>query len=83
MTTIRVEIDEEKDLSLLQKILTDLGFKFSFESSDLEEYDPSQASIIGINDGLKDVDEGRVFSHEQAMNRINKKLLELGLNGGR
>lgn len=75
MTTLRVEIDEEKDLSLLQKVLTELGFKFSMENDNYELNNLSQAAISGINAGLKDIEEGRVFSHENAMSRINKRLL--------
>jgi len=75
MTTLRVEIDEEKDLSLLQKVLTELGFKFSMENDNYELNNLSQAAISGINAGLKDIEEGRVFSPENAMSRINKRLL--------
>lgn len=78
MTTLRVQVDEEKNLALLQKTLTELGFKFSMESFGDEA--PLVHALPGMKAGLKDVEEGRVYGHEQAMSRIKNKISQLGLN---
>jgi hypothetical protein len=75
MTTLKVEINEEKDLPVLAKVLTELGFSFKLENDEWEDL-PDEA-VSGIKAGLNDWEEGRVYVHEEAKSRINKKLAEL------
>ncbi|NIJ55703.1 hypothetical protein [Dyadobacter arcticus] len=77
MTTLRVEIEEYKDISVLQKVLTELGFKFSLENEEDLFEDISQAELFGIGEGLKDLEAGRVAGHEQARSIIDKKIEEM------
>ncbi|MCF0064061.1 hypothetical protein MUK70_27675 [Dyadobacter chenwenxiniae] len=82
MTTIKIEIEQENDVSLLKKVLTELGFKFILENEDLESSELSEREMIGINAGLQDVQEGRVFSHEYAKSRIEDKISQLRVKYG-
>ncbi|MCF0050292.1 hypothetical protein LXM25_09505 [Dyadobacter sp. LJ53] len=82
MTTIKIEIEQDNDVSLLKKVLTELGFKFILENEDLESSELSEREMIGINAGLQDVQEGRVFSHEYAKSRIEDKISQLRVKYG-
>jgi len=82
MTTIKIEIEQENDISMLTKVLTDLGVNFTLENSDIEPFAIGEQEMVGINAGLKDVQEGRVYTHEYAMSRIEDKLSQLRLKYG-
>ena len=73
MTTLKIEVNEEKDLSILTKILADMGLSFSLESSQWVDV----PELTGVNAGLKDLAEGKIYTHEEASSRIAKKLKEL------
>ncbi|TDE13174.1 hypothetical protein [Dyadobacter psychrotolerans] len=75
MTTIKIEIDEGKDLSVLAKVLTNLGFSFSLENDGWGNL--PAAAIKGIHEGLEDLNAGNVVSHDEALKRIAQKLVEL------
>ncbi|SKB99915.1 hypothetical protein [Dyadobacter psychrophilus] len=82
MTTIKIEIEQDNDVSLLTRVLTDLGFKFILENEELESGELSEREMIGINAGLKDVREGRVFSQKYAQSRIEDKISQLRVKYG-
>lgn len=75
MTTLKVEIDGEKDLPILTKVLTDLGYSFRLENDEWSGL-PVDA-ISGIEAGLLNWEEGKVYTSEEAETRINRKLAEL------
>ena len=73
MTMLTVEIDKERDLPVLQALLTRMGLKFQLE--DVDDWgDLSKAEIEGIKAGLEDVKAGRVRTHAEVMSYIDKKL---------
>ncbi|QHS55782.1 hypothetical protein GWR56_09635 [Mucilaginibacter sp. 14171R-50] len=78
MTTLTVQIDKEKDLSALQEVLDRLGLEYQMQ--DDEWAGLSAAEIEGINAGIDDVEAGRIFTHEEAINRITDKLKQLGID---
>jgi len=80
MTTIKIEIDEEKDLPVLAKVLTDLGFSFSLENDDWGNL--PDAAITGIRAGLEDLNNGNVVSHDEASKHIAQRLAELHMKHG-
>lgn len=71
MVTLRVEVEEEKDLSILRKVLTELGLKFSFDEKEHVFESLSDAAIFGIQEGLNDLESGRAHSHEDVSLRLN------------
>jgi hypothetical protein len=77
MNTVRVEIEDEKDIPRLEKLLTDLGLKFHFESGADHSSVFSETAMVGINEGLKDMREGNVFGNMQARRRIDTKIAEM------
>jgi hypothetical protein len=77
MITLRVEVEEEKDLSVLRKVLTELGFKFSFDEKEHVFESLSDAAIYGIQQGLNDLENGRVYSHDDVKSRLNDKISEM------
>ena len=80
MTTLKVEIDKEKDLLVLQELLIRLGLKYNIEDHDWAGL--SDAEVEGIKAGLKDAESGRMYSHIDVVDRINKKLKNLRTNNG-
>jgi hypothetical protein len=80
MTTLKVEIDKEQDLQVLQVLLIRLGLKYNIE--DNEWAGLSVAEVEGIKAGLKDREAGRVYSHSDVRERLNKKLTILRTNNG-
>jgi predicted transcriptional regulator len=72
MATLTVEIDKDRDLPVLQALLSRLGLKYKIDEEDWG--DLSDAEIEGIKAGLEDVKAGRIHSHADVMARIDKKL---------
>ena len=73
MTTLTVEIDKEQDLSVLQALLKRLDLKYTIEDETWTE-NLSEGEIEGINAGLDDIENGRIYSHEEVKSRIDQKL---------
>jgi hypothetical protein len=77
MTTLTVEIDKERDLPVLQALLSRMGLKFQVEEDDDDWGDLPEAAIEGIKAGLADGEAGRVHSHEYVMALMDEKLKQL------
>jgi predicted transcriptional regulator len=77
MTTLTVQIDKEKDLSTLQEVLNRLGLEYQLQD---EWAGLSKAEIEGIKAGLEDIEAGRVYTQDEAKNRIANKLKQLGID---
>jgi hypothetical protein len=75
MTTLTVEVDKEKDLPVLQALLSRMGLKFEVEEEDDDWGDLPEAAIEGIKAGLADVKAGRTHSHEYVMAEMDKKIV--------
>ena len=58
-----------KDESVISKLKT---FKGSISSSSDWSDDISETEKLLINAGLKDIEKGNTFTHEQVMNEINE-----------
>jgi hypothetical protein len=74
MTTLTVEVDKEKDLPVLQALLSRMGLKFEVEEEDDDWGDLPEAAIEGIKAGLADVKAGRTHPHEYIMAEMDKKI---------
>lgn len=74
MVTLTVEVDQEKDLPVLQALLNRLDLKYHIDD---EGYVMSNAELVGINAGLADLDAGRTYSHDQVKQRIDQKIARL------
>ncbi|MDB5130706.1 MAG: hypothetical protein JWR02_455 [Mucilaginibacter sp.] len=74
MTTLTVEIDKERDLPVLQALLSRMGLKFQVEDENDDWGDLPEAAIEGIKAGLEDFKAGRIYTHEEAMAQINEKI---------
>lgn len=72
MTTLRVEINRDRDLPALKVLLNRLGLKYYLE--DDEWGDLSEAEIEGTEAGLKDIKEGRIYSHSDVVARMDEKI---------
>jgi len=83
MATLKIEIDEERDLPELQAVLTRMGLKFEVEEDEDDWGDLSAAEIEGIKAGLADAEAGRTHSHEYVMAEMNKKIAEFRKKNGR
>ncbi|MDB5123047.1 MAG: hypothetical protein JWP94_1176 [Mucilaginibacter sp.] len=77
MTTLTVEIDKERDLPVLQALLSRMGLKFQVEEDNDDWGDLPEAAIEGIKAGLADGEAGRVHSHEYVMALMEEKLTQL------
>ncbi|HAL81490.1 MAG TPA: hypothetical protein DCO83_04020 [Mucilaginibacter sp.] len=77
MATLKIEIDEERDLPELQAVLTRMGLKFEVEEDEDDWGDLPEAAIEGIKAGLADGEAGRVHSHEYVMAYMEEKLNRL------
>jgi predicted transcriptional regulator len=83
MTTLKVKIDDDKDLSSLTKVISEMGFEYSLNEDDEEDWgDLPEAAIESIKAGLADSEAGRVYSHEYAMDQINETLKRLRKTNG-
>ncbi|HEY8783934.1 MAG TPA: hypothetical protein VIM16_20060 [Mucilaginibacter sp.] len=84
MATLKIEIDEERDLSELQAVLKRMGLKFEIEEDEDDDWgDLPEAAIEGIKAGLADAEAGRTHSHEYVMAEMNKKIAEFRKKNGR
>jgi predicted transcriptional regulator len=77
MTTLTVEIDKERDLPVLQALLSRMGLKFEVEEDNDDWGDLPEAAIEGIKAGLADGEAGRVHPHEYVMALMDEKLKQL------
>ena len=77
MNTLRIEIENSKDLSVLEKFLTDLGFKYKLESDQDVFENISEAAGLGIAEGLKDLRKGRILGDQAARVRIDSKISQM------
>jgi predicted transcriptional regulator len=77
MATLKIEIDEERDLPELQTVLTRMGLKFEVEEDEDDWGDLPEAAIEGIKAGLADGEAGRVHSHEYVMAYMEEKINQL------
>lgn len=68
MTTLTVNIENEKDLSALTEFLSKAGMAYSVDE---EEYD--EALEAAIQEGLDDIKAGRVSPHEEVWAEIKAK----------
>lgn len=82
MTVLRVEVEENADLETLQDVLDQLGYQYSVEGVDDITNALPDAAIEGIEAGLRDAEEGRVFSQEDAIKRIALKIHQLRTRHG-
>jgi predicted transcriptional regulator len=78
MTTLTIQIDKEKDLSALEEVLHRLGLNYQVQDNDWAGL--SEVEIEGIKAGLADVEAGRTFTHDEAVNRMANKLKQLGID---
>jgi predicted transcriptional regulator len=74
MVTLTVELDQEKDLPVLQALLNRMDLKYHIDN---EDYVISNAELEGINAGLADLEAGRTYSHDQVKQRIDEKISQL------
>jgi predicted transcriptional regulator len=72
MATLTVEIDKDRDLPVIEALLSSMGLEF--ELKDNEWADLSEPEIEAIKEGLEDIKAGRTLSHADVMARIDKKL---------
>ncbi|KAA0991348.1 hypothetical protein [Dyadobacter aurulentus] len=77
MNTLRIDIENEKDISVLEKLLTELGFKYKFESNQPVFEGITEAAGLGIVEGLQDLREGRILGDKAARARIDSKISEM------
>ncbi len=68
MTTLTVNIENEKDLPVLQEILDRFGLSYSVESDDYDE-----ALEASLKRSLEDIAAGRVYSHEDVMASVKAR----------
>lgn len=74
MVTLTVEIDQEKDLPVLQALFNRMDLKYHIDN---EDYVLSEAELEGINAGLADIEAGRVYTNEEVKKRIEQKINSL------
>jgi len=79
MATVRIEINDEGDLSILKALLNRMSLQFEVEKEEDWGGLPENA-IEGIKAGLQDLAAARVHSHEFVMAAMKKKITDL-LNG--
>jgi predicted transcriptional regulator len=82
MTTVTVEIDKEQDLPALEAVLSKMGLKFHVEDEENEWGDLSEYEIESIKAGLADIEAGRVYTHEEVMARMDRRLKEWRAKNG-
>ena len=81
MATMKIQVEREEDLTMLEKVLADLGLKYSIEESvQSSDVTLSGEALKGIYAGIEDLEEGRVLSHSEAMERFEFKIAQLRVN---
>ena len=73
MATVRIEINDEGDLSILKALLNRMSLQFEVEKEEDWGGLPENA-IEGIKAGLQDLAAARVHSHEFVMAAMKKKI---------
>lgn len=68
MTTLTVNIENEKDLPVLREILDRFGLSYSVGSDDYDE-----ALEASLKRGLEDIAAGRVYPHEDVMASVKAR----------
>jgi predicted transcriptional regulator len=76
MTTITLEIDEEKNLPEVLSELDRLGLKYHINEEEDEWGGLSEAEIESIKAGLADAEAGRTHSHEYVKAEMEKLINE-------
>jgi predicted transcriptional regulator len=71
MVTLTVEIQEEKDLPVLQALLNRLDLKYHIDD---ETHQLSETELAGINAGLEDLTAGKVHTMAEVQSRITQKI---------
>lgn len=77
MTTLTVEIDKERDLPAIRDLSNSMGLHYKLKEVNDDWQGLSDKEITGIKAGLEDIEAGRVYTHEQAKDRIQKKINQL------
>ncbi|CAG5070637.1 hypothetical protein DYBT9623_03182 [Dyadobacter sp. CECT 9623] len=77
MNTLRIDIQNEKDISVLEKLLTELGFEYRLESERHVFENITEAAGLGIAEGLRDLRDGRIVEDKTARERIDSKISEM------
>jgi predicted transcriptional regulator len=75
MATVRIEINDEGDLSILKALLNRMSLQFEVEKEEDWGGLPENA-IEGIKAGLQDLAAARVHSHEFVMAAMKKKITD-------
>jgi len=74
MTRFTISISEYDDKAkALMEYLKTLDF-ITIEETSVSEYELSGEELEALNRGLKDIDEGRVYSDEVVKNMIRQKI---------
>jgi hypothetical protein len=74
MTIMKIQIEKDQDLTALKAVIEDLGLRYSIEEAEKFVTSIPAEALEGIHAGLNDLQEGRVLSHNQAMERIAQKI---------
>jgi len=83
MTTLKVEIDKEKDLPAIEAFLKKMGVEYQIETDEDEDWgDLPLEAIEGIKAGLADGEAGRVHKHEDVMAHVQETLNRLRKKNG-
>jgi predicted transcriptional regulator len=78
MTRFTISISEYDDKAkALMEYLKTLEF-ITIEETSVSEYELSEEELEALNRGLKDIDEGRVYSDEEVKKRIRNKIENAG-----
>jgi predicted transcriptional regulator len=78
MTRFTISISEYDDKAkALMEYLKTLEF-ITIEETSVSEYELSEEELAALNRGLKDIDEGRVYSDEEVKKRIRNKIENAG-----
>jgi predicted transcriptional regulator len=74
MTRFTISISEYDDKAkALMEYLKTLDF-ITIEETSVSEYELSEEELAALNRGLKDIDEGRVYSDEEVKNKIRQQI---------
>jgi predicted transcriptional regulator len=78
MTRFTISIAEYDDKAkALMEYLKTLEF-ITIEETSVSEYELSGEELAALNRGLKDIDEGRVYSDKEVKKRIRNKIENAG-----
>nr|WP_295932297.1 hypothetical protein [uncultured Dyadobacter sp.] len=74
---MKIQIEKNEDLTVLEKVLAELGLAYSYEETDHSVSGISPEALNSIQEGLKDLHDGRVLSHGEAMERVDSKIAQM------